>query len=335
MRMLILKVLSLTMLIGICPLLAYRISHDKNSQVVDVDLYVRPAKDAAEALKKHMSLITKTGIPDTVVNVSQIIKKVSVPAGKLLSGPTNGMSVKIASGVGFTADALKKINDMFNPNIKDIIGRIDRGKDEAYHNNVVRGNRGRDAEWAVNKDMYVIVTLPGSYVPISEPYLVRSRGIAGFTVKAVPDPEIPGNVILTADFNPMSAAQGIPAEDDTRDKKKMRELAKESGEWAYRGEKPSAQELAAIDQKILEDKKAAVAKDDKEALAALGLPENASDYQVLGVPNNATLDQITKAYRALVTKWHPDRYPDKVLGAKVFRKVQAAYDALRTAPAKG
>lgn len=335
MRLLNLKILSLTMFVLVCPLLGYRISHDKDSAVVAVDIYMRPAKDAAEALRKHFSFIGKTKIPDTVVSVSQVIKKVSVPISKVLDAPTQGMSVKIATGVGFTADVLKKINDAFSPTIKDIIGRIDRGKDEAYHHNVVRGNRGRDAEWAVNKDMYAIVTLPDSYAPISEPYLVRSRGIAGFIVRTTPDPEIPGNVILKADFNAKSAAQGIPAENDTRDKKKMRQLAKESGEWAYLGEKPSAQELAAIDQKILEDKKAAIAQDDKEALAALGLPENANDYQVLGVPNNATLDQITKAYRALVTKWHPDRYPDKVLGGKVFRKIQAAYDALRAASAKG
>lgn len=335
MRMLILKVLSLTLFVFVCPLFGYRISHDKDSAVVAVDIYMRPAKDAAEAIRKHLSYEGKMTIPDTVVNVSQVIKKVSVPIGNVLKAPTNGMSVKIASGVGFTADALKKINDMFNPSIKDIIGRIDRGKDEAYHANVVRGNRGRDAEWPVNKDMYAIVTLPGSYAPISEPYLVRSRGIAGFIVRATPDPEIPGNVILKADFNSASAVQGIPAENDTRDKKKMRELAQESGEWAYRGEKPSAQELALQEQKVLEQKKTQIAQDDKDALAALGLPENANDYQVLGVANTATMDQITKAYKALVIKWHPDRYPDKVLGTKVFRKVQAAYDALRAASAKG
>ncbi len=335
MRVLILKVLPLVMLMVICPILAYRISHDKNSNVVGADLYVRPAKDNADALRKHMSLITKTGIPDTVVNVSQIIKKVSVPVGNLLSGPTNGMSVKIASGVGFTAEALKKINDMFNPSIKDIIGRIDRGKDEAYHSNVVRGNRGRDAEWAVNKDMYVIVTLPGSYVPISEPYLVRSHGIAGFIVRAVPDPEIPGNVILTADFNPTSAAQGIPAENDTRDKKKMRELAKESGEWAYRGEKPSAQEIAAQEQKIIEQKKVDLIKSDKEALAALGLPENANDYQVLGVPPTATIDQITLAFRDLALKWNPVTSTNKDLTTKVFNRLKQSFDALRTAAPKG
>lgn len=335
MKGLVIKALSLALLM-VGPIFAYRIIHDKNSKVVDVDVYVRPAKDPADALRKHMSLITKTGIPDTVVKVSQIIKKVSVPVGKVLNNPSSGMSVKIASGIGITADVLKKINDMFNPSIKDIIGRIDRGKDEAYHAKVVRGNRGRDAEWAVNKDMYVIVTLPGSYAPISEPFLVPSRTSVGFTVNAVPDPEIPGNVILTAEFNPMITGQGIAAENDTRDKKKMRELAQESGEWAYRGEKPSAQELAAIDQKILEEKKAAIAKDDKEALAVLGLPENADSYQVLGVAPTATLSEITKAYRNMVLKWHPDKNPNNVeVATKVFRKVQAAFDALSAAPQKG
>ncbi len=334
MRALILKVLSLTMLVSICPILAYRIVHDKDSDAVAVSLWVRPASSPADALRKHLSFINKTEIPDTVVHVSQIIKKYSVPLGKILNTPTSGVSGKIATGLGFTADALKKINDLINPELKKLIGAIDRGKNEAFHENVVRGNRGRDAEWAVDKDMYVIVTLKDDYVPISDPYFIPARTEVGFTVKTTPDRENPGLVIPVATFSAQYAAQGIPAELDKRDKSKMRELAKESGEWAYRGEKPSAQELAAIDQKILEDKKAAVAKDDKEALVALGLPENASDYQVLGVATNATLDQISKAYRALVTKWHPDRYPDKVLGGKVFRKIQAAYDNLRKAPAK-
>ena len=33
-------------------------------------------------------------------------------------------------------------------------------------------------------------------------------------------------------------------------------------------------------------------------------------YQVLGVPRNATEDAVTKAYRRLAMKYHPDRNPD-------------------------
>jgi hypothetical protein len=331
-----LKIIPIVLLLTLSNLLeAYDLVHDKDSAAVAVDIYMRPAKDAAEAVRKHFSFIGKTEIPDTVVKVSQIVKKFSVLPGKLLNAPTQGVSVKIATGIGFTADTLKKINDQLNPEFKKLIGAIDRGKDEAYHHNVVRGNRGRDAEWSVNKDMYAIVTLKDDYTPISEPYLVRSRGIAGFTVRAVPDPENPGMVLPVADFNSKSAAQRIPAENDTRDKKKMRALAQESGEWAYRGEKPSAQEIAAQEQKIIEQKKIDLAKADKEALAALGLPENANDYQVLGVPPTATIDQITLAFRDLALKWNPVTSANKDLTTKVFNRLKQSFDALRTAPQKG
>lgn len=329
MRVPLLKTMPLLVLMLICPLLAYRISNDKDSVIPTVDIYMRPAKDAADALKKHLSLISKAGIPDTVVNIAQMVKGVSVPAGNLLNAPTKGVSIKVAKGVEYTADALKKVNDMFNPSIRDIIGRIDRGKDEAYHHNVVRGNRGRDAEWGVNKDMYAIVTLPDSYIPLNQPYLIPARSNVGFIVKETPDPEMPGNVILSADFNSASARQGIPSENDTRDKNEMRRLAQESGEYAFNGKKPTPEELAAQEKRILEERKAAVARADKEALAALGLPENATDYQVLGVAANATYDQIAQAYRNLVIKWHPDRNPDKKdLAAKVFNKIKASFDAL-------
>src|SRR5437773_6792970 len=56
-------------------------------------------------------------------------------------------------------------------------------------------------------------------------------------------------------------------------------------------------------------------------------------YEILGVPRNATEADITKAYRALARKFHPDRNPgDKEAEAK-FKEVQNAYDILND-PAK-
>lgn len=50
-------------------------------------------------------------------------------------------------------------------------------------------------------------------------------------------------------------------------------------------------------------------------------------YVILGVDNNATEDQIRKAYRALVREYHPDTNP-KPEAEEVFREVQEAYEVL-------
>lgn len=50
-------------------------------------------------------------------------------------------------------------------------------------------------------------------------------------------------------------------------------------------------------------------------------------YDVLGVPPNATIDQIKKAYRRLVVRYHPDKTPD-IHAVEVFRSVTEAYDVL-------
>lgn len=51
-------------------------------------------------------------------------------------------------------------------------------------------------------------------------------------------------------------------------------------------------------------------------------------YEILGVPRDATADQIKKAYRNLARKHHPDVNPgDKTAEAK-FKEGQSAYDVL-------
>lgn len=57
----------------------------------------------------------------------------------------------------------------------------------------------------------------------------------------------------------------------------------------------------------------------------------ANPYQVLGVSPNASNDEIKKAYRDLLKKYHPDGYinnPLAGLAEEKFKEVQEAYDQI-------
>eukprot|EP00906_Rhabdomonas_costata_P010656 RCo014992 len=58
---------------------------------------------------------------------------------------------------------------------------------------------------------------------------------------------------------------------------------------------------------------------------------NAEDYYtVLGVSRDASEQEISKAYKKLALKWHPDKNPDNRAAAEAnFKKVSEAYDVLR------
>ncbi|XP_075685274.1 dnaJ homolog subfamily B member 2 isoform X2 [Rhinoderma darwinii] len=52
-------------------------------------------------------------------------------------------------------------------------------------------------------------------------------------------------------------------------------------------------------------------------------------YEMLGVPRNATQEDIKRAYRKLALKWHPDKNPDnKELAEKKFKDIAEAYEVL-------
>lgn len=51
-------------------------------------------------------------------------------------------------------------------------------------------------------------------------------------------------------------------------------------------------------------------------------------YKILGVPRNANINQIKKAYRKLAKELHPDKHPDDQLAHEKFQDIGAAYECL-------
>lgn len=56
-------------------------------------------------------------------------------------------------------------------------------------------------------------------------------------------------------------------------------------------------------------------------------------YEVLGVPNGASEEEVTKAYRKLAKKYHPDLNPGNETAAKKMSEINAAYDQIKSGKA--
>ena len=52
-------------------------------------------------------------------------------------------------------------------------------------------------------------------------------------------------------------------------------------------------------------------------------------YEVLGVPRNATQEELKKAYRKLTFQYHPDRNPGNKEAEEKFKEAAEAYNVLR------
>src|SRR5262252_3332927 len=52
-------------------------------------------------------------------------------------------------------------------------------------------------------------------------------------------------------------------------------------------------------------------------------------YQLLGVPKNASAEDLKKAYRKLAMQYHPDRNPGDKAAEQKFKDISEAYDVLK------
>lgn len=52
-------------------------------------------------------------------------------------------------------------------------------------------------------------------------------------------------------------------------------------------------------------------------------------YEILGLSQNATEDEIKKAYRKLAKEYHPDRHPDDATAEAKFKEIGEAYEVLK------
>ena len=51
-------------------------------------------------------------------------------------------------------------------------------------------------------------------------------------------------------------------------------------------------------------------------------------YEVLGVPRNASSDELKKAYRKVAMKHHPDRNPGDKKSEEKFKEASEAFEVL-------
>eukprot|EP00803_Ostreobium_quekettii_P008602 evm.model.scf_931.6 EVM.evm.TU.scf_931.6 scf_931:45254-50483(-) len=72
-------------------------------------------------------------------------------------------------------------------------------------------------------------------------------------------------------------------------------------------------------------------RDNKRRERQLYHLRHTRDYEALGVPIGSSKADVKRAYKKLAVRWHPDKHPDDVEGAKAkFQEIQRAYQSLMT-----
>jgi len=247
------KMLSIAVLLSTASLInGYAILHNSYSKIPYVDIYVWRADSAQRAKQLMDDFASKLNVPQQIIDVLDAANGVSGPVAAALGPATSGASVAVKEGFSKGVEVTKAAYGALGSTISDLIGKVYRGKDDAFHANVPRGNKGRFAEWKNPAVMYAIVTVPGTLIPLhAEPQRLDAGAVLAVTVNDMPDPAKPGNMIYRASFDyPLLArpqkiggftinptGEYIPAEQDTRNLNQVRELAKESGAAALKGSK--------------------------------------------------------------------------------------------------
>jgi len=58
------------------------------------------------------------------------------------------------------------------------------------------------------------------------------------------------------------------------------------------------------------------------------MPKDETYYEVLNLSEDASTEELKRAYRSLIKIWHPDLNPDKPDEAVVTQKINEAYGVL-------